>query len=51
MHIVITGATGNVGTSVIESFAADPDVSSVCGLARRMPTWQSAAAGSALRGP
>jgi UDP-glucose 4-epimerase len=41
MHIVITGATGNVGTSVIESFATDTEVTSVLGLARRMPTWQA----------
>ena len=41
MHVVITGATGNVGTSVCESLGADPDVSSVLGLARRMPTWQA----------
>jgi uncharacterized protein YbjT (DUF2867 family) len=38
MHIVITGATGNVGTSVIESVATDPDITSVLGLARRIPT-------------
>jgi UDP-glucose 4-epimerase len=38
MHIVITGATGNVGTSVIESLATDTEVTSVLGLARRMPT-------------
>jgi UDP-glucose 4-epimerase len=42
MHIVITGATGNVGTSVIESLATDTEVTSVLGLARRMPTWQAA---------
>src|SRR5919112_5610972 len=42
MHIVITGATGNVGTSVIESLATDTEVISILGLARRMPTWQAA---------
>jgi nucleoside-diphosphate-sugar epimerase len=42
MHIVITGATGNVGTSVIESLVTDTQVTSVLGLARRMPTWQPA---------
>jgi UDP-glucose 4-epimerase len=41
MHIVITGATGNVGTSVIESVATEPEVTSVLGLARRLPTWQA----------
>jgi uncharacterized protein YbjT (DUF2867 family) len=38
MHVVITGATGNVGTSVCKSLVADPDLSSVLGLARKMPT-------------
>jgi nucleoside-diphosphate-sugar epimerase len=41
MHIVITGASGNVGTSVIESLATEPEVTSVLGLARRLPTWQA----------
>jgi nucleoside-diphosphate-sugar epimerase len=40
VHIVVTGATGNVGTSVIEVLAEDTDVSSVLGLARRLPSWQ-----------
>ena len=41
MHIVITGATGNVGTSVIEALAADATVTSILGLARRLPRWQA----------
>ncbi len=41
MHIVITGATGNVGTSVIESLASDAGVTSILGLARRLPNWQA----------
>lgn len=41
MHIVITGATGNVGTSVIESLAKEAAVTSVVGLARRLPTWRA----------
>ena len=41
MHMVITGATGNVGTSVIESLASDADVTSMLGLARRLPNWQA----------
>jgi UDP-glucose 4-epimerase len=41
VHIVITGATGNVGTSVIEALAEDPTVTSVLGLARRLPNWQA----------
>src|SRR4051794_15589503 len=38
MRIVVTGATGNVGTSVVESLARDPIVTEVVGLARRMPS-------------
>jgi UDP-glucose 4-epimerase len=38
MRIVVTGATGNVGTSVVEALAADPDVDEIVGLARRLPT-------------
>ncbi|MEV3928417.1 NAD-dependent epimerase/dehydratase family protein [Streptomyces sp. NPDC049944] len=36
-RVVVTGATGNVGTSVVRAFAADPDIGSVLGLARRRP--------------
>ena len=38
-RIVVTGATGNVGTSVLGLLAADPRVDSVLGLARRAPDW------------
>ena len=37
MRIVITGATGNVGTSVVARLAADRAVESILGLARRVP--------------
>jgi UDP-glucose 4-epimerase len=37
MRVVVTGASGNVGTSVLEALAAEPSVDSVLGLARRMP--------------
>jgi UDP-glucose 4-epimerase len=37
MRIAITGATGNVGTSCLQAFAADPEVTDVVGLARRIP--------------
>ena len=40
MRVVVTGATGNVGTSVVEALRADPDVDSVTGLARRPPDWR-----------
>src|SRR3954451_4142199 len=41
MRIVVTGATGNVGTSVLRSLAADPRVEEIVGLARRMPRMSS----------
>jgi nucleoside-diphosphate-sugar epimerase len=37
MRIVVTGATGNVGTSVLPALGSDPTVESVLGLARRLP--------------
>ena len=37
MRIVVTGATGNVGTSVVESLGRDPAVSAIVGVARRAP--------------
>jgi nucleoside-diphosphate-sugar epimerase len=40
MRIVVTGATGNVGTSVVEALAADPAVSQIVGIARRATTWR-----------
>ncbi|MGI5484461.1 NAD-dependent epimerase/dehydratase family protein [Streptomyces lavendofoliae] len=38
-RVVVTGATGNVGTSVVAALAKDPQISSVLGLARRLPGW------------
>jgi UDP-glucose 4-epimerase len=40
MRIVVTGATGNVGTSVVQALADDPAVEEIVGLARRLPRWQ-----------
>lgn len=37
MKVVVTGATGNVGTSVLRSLSADPEVHEVVALARRDP--------------
>src|SRR5687768_1667002 len=44
MRIVLTGATGNLGTSVLPALADDPAVDSVLGLARRLPerSWPKA---------
>ena len=40
MRVVVVGATGNVGTSVIETLQADPQVTDLIGVARRLPQWQ-----------
>jgi nucleoside-diphosphate-sugar epimerase len=37
MRVVVTGATGNVGTSVIDAFSRDPPIESIVGIARRIP--------------
>lgn len=44
MRIVVTGVTGNVGTSVLPALGSDPTVDSVLGLARRLPerSWPKA---------
>jgi nucleoside-diphosphate-sugar epimerase len=41
MRIVVTGATGNVGTSLVAALAADPRVTEIVGLARRRPALAS----------
>src|SRR4051812_2336802 len=37
MRVVVVGASGNVGTSVLRSLAAEPAVGAVLGIARRTP--------------
>lgn len=37
MRIVITGATGNVGTALIGALIAEPSITSIVGIARRPP--------------
>jgi UDP-glucose 4-epimerase len=37
MRVVVVGASGNVGTSLLRALAAEQQVQSVLGLARRMP--------------
>ncbi len=39
MRVVITGATGNVGTTLVETLGEDPDIREIVGLARRLPGW------------
>lgn len=37
--MVVVGATGNVGTSVVAALAEDSRVASILGVARRLPQW------------
>jgi UDP-glucose 4-epimerase len=37
MRVVVVGATGNVGTSLLRALADEPGVDSILGLARRIP--------------
>jgi UDP-glucose 4-epimerase len=41
MRVVVVGATGNVGTSVLRSLADEPAVDSILGVARRLPNLRS----------
>ncbi|MFE2077850.1 SDR family oxidoreductase [Streptomyces misionensis] len=41
-RVVVTGATGNVGTSVVRLLSQDPGIKSVRGIARRVPGWSPA---------
>ncbi|MFK8844243.1 NAD-dependent epimerase/dehydratase family protein [Streptomyces sp. Ac-502] len=38
-RVVVTGATGNVGTDVVRALGQDPDIAPVVGIARRVPEW------------
>lgn len=42
MRVVITGATGNVGTSLVERLGADDTVTEIVGVSRRATDWQPA---------
>lgn len=37
MRVVVTGASGNVGTSVIDALAPDPAIEEIVGVSRRLP--------------
>src|SRR3954470_14808857 len=37
MRVVVVGATGNVGTSLLRALANEPEVHSIVGVARRLP--------------
>src|SRR4051794_19249306 len=40
MRVVVIGATGNAGTSVVEALGADSAIESIVGVARRRPDWR-----------
>jgi UDP-glucose 4-epimerase len=40
VKVVVTGATGNVGTSVVEALGDSPQVEEIVGAARRRPAWE-----------
>jgi UDP-glucose 4-epimerase len=42
MRVAVVGATGNIGTSVVEALAADDRIETIMGIARRRPKWQPA---------
>src|SRR3954447_16936403 len=42
MRVVVTGATGNIGTAVVRALAADSRVESIVGIARRRPASEPA---------
>jgi UDP-glucose 4-epimerase len=39
MKVVVTGATGNVGTSTVQVLSESQEIEEIVGLARREPTW------------
>src|SRR5688500_6024599 len=41
MRVLITGATGNLGTSVIQRLLEDPELTEIVGVARREPSHRS----------
>lgn len=40
MRVVITGGTGNVGSSLIERLGSEDGVTQIVGVARRLPDWR-----------
>lgn len=40
--VVVVGATGNIGTSLVEALTAGEDAASIVGVARRRPDWNPA---------
>jgi nucleoside-diphosphate-sugar epimerase len=42
VRVVVVGATGNVGTSLVQALGDEPEVTSVLGVAERLPDWSPA---------
>jgi len=42
VRVVVTGASGNMGTSLLAALGDDPAVDEIVGIARRRPRWQPA---------
>lgn len=42
MRVVVVGATGNIGTSLVEALSGDEHVDDIVGIARRRPGWRPA---------
>jgi ferritin-like metal-binding protein YciE/nucleoside-diphosphate-sugar epimerase len=42
MKVVVTGATGNVGTSTVQALSESGEIDEIIGLARRAPAWAPA---------
>jgi len=40
MRVVVVGATGNIGSSLVRLLSGDASVTSVLGVARRVPDWE-----------
>ncbi len=40
MKVVVTGATGNVGTSTVKALGESAEIDEIVGLARRAPNWK-----------
>lgn len=47
MKVVVFGATGNVGTALLRALAAEPSITDIVGVARRLPPDLAAAPGGA----
>ncbi|KUJ64134.1 NAD-dependent epimerase [Streptomyces albus subsp. albus] len=39
LKVVVVGATGNIGTSLVRSLEGDARIGSIVGIARRIPSW------------